>query len=310
VSVPAAVLDAAGEHVEGGFVPESVTRVGGGDINQAATVGDRSGTRWFVKWNRSAPAGMFEAELDGLKAFGKAAEGLSDLLRVPRPLAAGTAAGVGWLVMEVVSPAAGSQASPDRGWEARLGRGLADLHRRTAEEAGVDYGWRRDNWIGRLPQHNPASDDWPAFWRDHRLAPQVEAAHAARLLRDAERAELDELLDRMDAALGDAADDGASLLHGDLWGGNVMGCRDGRAAIYDPAVYRGHREVDLAMSELFGFPPGFLPAYREAWPVDPAYDEVRRDVYQLYYLLVHVNLFGRSYAAGAMASARRVLERA
>ena len=163
--------------------------------------------------------------------------------------------------------------------------------------------------LGRLAQANPPSVDWAAYWRDHRIAPQADAAHGAGLLSDAERLEVDRFLGRTDVILEGASAEGASLLHGDLWGGNVMASEGGRAALYDPAVYRGHREVDLAMSELFGFPSRFMPAYRDAWPVDGRYDEVRRDAYQLYYLLAHVNLFGRGYAAGAMGAVRRVLAR-
>ena len=119
---------------------------------------------------------------------------------------------------------------------------------------------------------------------------------------------LDELADRIPQMLNASLPDGPSLLHGDLWGGNAFPDAQGRPVIIDPAVYRGDPEVDLAMSELFGFPSGFHSAYRAVRPVDQGYEDVRRDLYQLYYLLVHVTLFGSGYEAPALAAARRVLD--
>lgn len=286
----------------------SSTRIGGGDINEAAALTTSSGDRLFLKWNAHAPAGMFEAEADGLEAL-RAAAG-PDLV-IPAVIAIGEAEGAAWLLMEFVGldGPSGGRSGPDE-WAAQLGRGVAALHAADAEGAPSppsSYGWHRDNFIGRLPQVNGWDDDWSTFWRDRRIAPQVRRAAEAGLIAGAARQDLDHLLDRMDDALEGADQEGPSLLHGDLWGGNAMPAGDGRAAIYDPAVYRGHREVDLAMSELFGFPAGFMPAYREVWPVDELYDVRRRDLYQLYYLLVHVNLFGRSYVSGSVAAARRVL---
>jgi len=290
----------------------SSTRIGGGDINEAAALTTSSGERLFLKWNADAPAGMFAAEADGLEALGAAAG--PDLV-VPAVIATGSSADGAWLLMDFVGRD-GSSSDRSRGdqWAERLGRGLAALH---AAEIGDDespsfgfsdrYGWRRDNFIGRLPQPNGWHDQWSTFWRDRRIVPQVRHAVDAGRIDRAEREGLDRLIERMDDALEGAGADGPSLLHGDLWGGNTMEAGDGRAAIYDPAVYRGHREVDLAMSELFGFPDRFMPAYREASPVDELYDVRRRDLYQLYYLLVHVNLFGRSYVDGTMAATRRVL---
>lgn len=293
----------------------SAVRTGGGDINEAAILDTDAGHRLFLKWNRSPPDGMFEAEADGLAALGAAAG--ADLV-VPEVIARGTAAHDGgrdasaWLLMEHIGPRAGSGGDDgtgdrpperDAGWAVRLGRGLAELHR----TGSTEFGWHRDNFIGRLPQRNQPDEDWVAFWRDRRMAPQLRSAVDAGLVGGAARTDLDHLVERMDEALAGAATEGPSLLHGDLWNGNAMSVGDGRAAIYDPAVYHGHREVDLAMTELFGFPSDFMPAYREAWPVDELYDARRRDLYQLYYLLVHVNLFGRSYLAGSVTAARRVL---
>jgi fructosamine-3-kinase len=150
-----------------------------------------------------------------------------------------------------------------------------------------------DNFIGALPQRNEASGSWAEFWRARRLQPQLAMARDAGRLPGRE-VDWERLWDRLPEVLAPAEQDGPSLLHGDLWGGNVLAAAAGPALI-DPAVYRGHREADLAMTELFGgFGDGFYAAYREAWPLLPGY-ATRRAVYQLWYLLVHVNLFGGDY---------------
>lgn len=187
-------------------------------------------------------------------------------------------------------------------WE-RLGTGLASLHRVRAER----HGWPSDNVIGSLPQANGWMDEWPAFWRERGLGPQLRLAYDSGWFEPSARRRFDALLDRLDEFLAPAAEDGPSLLHGDLWSGNVHPTADGEAALIDPASYHGHREVDLAMAELFGgFDTTFHDAYREAWPLADGYDEARRAIYQLYYLLVHVNLFGGGYVArtlGALGAA-------
>jgi fructosamine-3-kinase len=162
------------------------------------------------------------------------------------------------------------------------------MHRATSGR----YGWSRANFIGPLPQSNDAADDWPSFWRTQRLEPQVRLARDQ--LGSATVARFARLLGELEPRLGPAAEDGPSLLHGDLWNGNVHFTAEGGALI-DPSSYYGHREVDLAMAALFGgFPASFLAAYSTEWPLS-AGAESRRPVYQLYYLLVHVNLFGSGY---------------
>ncbi|MFG1691447.1 fructosamine kinase family protein, partial [Gemmatimonadota bacterium] len=164
------------------------------------------------------------------------------------------------------------------------------------------------NYIGALPQSNGPGTEWADFWRDERILPQVERARDAGHFPGRESEELDTLLEALPGILEGAGDDGPSLLHGDLWSGNVYPGPAGEPVLIDPSVYRGHREVDLAMSELFGgFPPSFYDAYHEAWPISPRYDAVRRDAYQLYYLLVHVNLFGFGYVGSSMSAVRRLL---
>jgi len=277
--------------------------VGGGCVSASARLDTDDGGAWFAKWNADAGAGLFVAEADGLAALAAAAGKDARVPEVAGVGGRGVPSDPGWIVMEYL-PA--GQPSPD--YSARLGRGLAELHARPGPDpAGGAFGWPTDNFIGSLPQANAPLGDWPSFWRERRLEPQVRLARDSGALSAGEGRPLEALLDDLDTVLAGAAEEGPSLLHGDLWGGNVFPGSDGTPVLIDPAVYRGHREVDLAMSELFGFPGGFLPAYREAWPTDLAYDRVRRHAYQLYYLLVHVNLFGRSYMAPSLDAARRAL---
>jgi fructosamine-3-kinase len=180
---------------------------------------------------------------------------------------------------------------------ADLGRAVATMHRSAAASCDGDA----PNIIGSLPPSNRRTAAWPAVWRDERIVPQLERAGGA-FGRD-HRRRFDAWLNRLDDVLADAAEDGPSLLHGDLWSGNVHVLEDGAAALIDPSSYYGHREVDLAMAELFGgFGAEFLAGYEAVWPLRPGYRERRRGAYQLYYLLVHVNLFGGSYVAGALSA--------
>jgi protein-ribulosamine 3-kinase len=261
--------------------------IGGGCIHHGARLDTDAGRSFFLKWNVDVPAGMFEAEAEGLAAIRA-----SGTLRAPEPIAWGHAAdGAGWLVLEYVA-----LGRPSADTSARLGRGLAALHASATEPM---FGWRRDNWIGSLAQANAPTMRWADFWRVRRLAPQLDLARQKGHLREVV---LDRALDVGCAALADITR--PELVHGDLWSGNWLVAENGEPVLIDPAVYLGHGEVDLAMSELFG---GFERAFYEAYGITPEYRSYRRDLYQLYYLLVHVNLFGASYEAGALAAARRVV---
>ncbi|HUT41997.1 MAG TPA: fructosamine kinase family protein [Gammaproteobacteria bacterium] len=254
--------------------------IGGGCINEASRIryGD---TDYFVKLNNARQAEMFAAEAAGLAALRQCSD-----LRIPEPVCFGNDAQSAWLVLEYL-PLGG------HGNARALGAGLAAMHRITQDR----YGWERDNTIGSTPQLNPLTDDWIGFWREQRLRFQLELAahhgHGGRLQAQGEL-----LLDCFQE-LFDGYTPAASLLHGDLWSGNHAWTQAGEPAIFDPAVYYGDRETDIAMTELFGgFGVGFYAAYEEAWPLDPGY-RARKPLYNLYHVLNHLNLFGGGYLGQA-----------
>ena len=280
-----------------------VRSLGGGSIHHAARLETRAGPV-FIKWSPGLAGVGFGSEARSLEALRCACED-SEALVVPGVLgyrdSSGELASVGWLALEYLAP--GGDLG-DRGFGTRLGRGLAALH---APLPGL-FGWEEDNFIGPLPQANPTGASWPSFWRDARLAPQLETARSTDLLSQADDAVMDRVLDRTVEMLESVADEAPVLLHGDLWSGNVLRTDANRAALIDPSCYRGHREVDLAMAELFGgFPDSLHQAYHEFRPLTEGYPEVRRPLYQLYYLLVHLNLFGAGYLSGCLAAARTAL---
>ena len=254
--------------------------VGGGCINQAQRV-QYGATTYFVKLNTADKADMFAAEACGLQELRS-----SNTLRVPEPVSWGDNGESAWLVMENLQ-------FGGRGDQAALGEGLAAMHRITRRQ----FGWTRDNTIGSTLQVNTPADDWVEFWRERRLGFQLELAashgYGGRLQSQGEK-----LLDAFPVLFAGYAPQ-ASLLHGDLWSGNYARTTDGEPAIFDPAVYYGDREADLAMTELFGgFGAGFYAAYRAQYPLDPGY-AVRRKLYNVYHILNHLNMFGGGYHAQA-----------
>jgi protein-ribulosamine 3-kinase len=268
--------------------------VAGGCIHQTARLSTNTGEDFFLKWTQGAVSDVFAAEADGLSALRESTD-----LTVPEVIGNSDASeNPAWLLLEYVPR--GSRA-PD--YAEHLGEALAALH----EAREGPYGWHRSNYIGSLPQANTTMDNWPAFWWAERLEPQLALA------RDNGRAAgLDRhwatLESKLPALLEHAEENGRSLLHGDLWSGNVYPGPDGWPVLVDPAVYRGHREVDLAMTELFGgFPEAFYAAYEHRQPLTAGYRDVRRHVYQLYPLLVHVNLFGGPYVNSAEGALQKAL---
>lgn len=252
--------------------------VAGGCINDTQMLADTKGRRYFVKINEADRLNMFEAEAEGLREILS-----SGAIRAPRPIGTGVASGSAFLVLEYFSFRGG------RVDDARLGRELAAMHRHQQSR----FGWSRDNTIGATAQHNAPMDDWLQFWREHRLGFQLQLAaqhgYGGKLQKRGER--LMEMLEKFF----EGYQPRASLLHGDLWSGNYGGLSDGTPVLFDPAVYYGDREADLAMTELFGgFSPAFYAAYRESYPLAAGYT-TRKNLYNLYHILNHLNLFGGGY---------------
>jgi protein-ribulosamine 3-kinase len=271
------------------FTPAAPRSVGGGCINAAVTLSDGEQT-YFVKVNAPDRLPMFAAEAAGLAAIAE-----TDTIRVPEPLCTGTAGGQSFIAMEhIVLSGRSAQGA------AEAGRQLAAMHRASRP----NFGWDRDNTIGATPQENVSDPDWIAFWRERRLGFQLDLA-----AQNGYRGRLQEQGRRLLAAFPALIDHAPvpSLLHGDLWGGNIGFDRAGEPVIFDPAVYYGDREADLAMTELFGgFGPDFYAAYQEAWPLDPGY-RTRKNLYNLYHVLNHLNLFGSGYLGQAEAMIGRLL---
>ena len=236
----------------------------------------------FRKTGPEAALARFEAEADGLNELRAAGE-----IRVPEVIDVGVLNGQAYIDLERLEfgPAT-------RGVEAALGEKLAALHRHTQAQ----YGWFRDNTIGLTPQHNELSDDWIGFFRQHRLGFQVDLAVRNGYGEIGEPGrQLGEILPTLFAGY----EPQPSLLHGDLWGGN-WGSVDGEPVLFDPAVYYGDRESDIAMTMLFGgFGRAFYEAYEASWPMAPGHER-RLKLYRLYHVLNHLNLFGRGYLGQAV----------
>jgi fructosamine-3-kinase len=265
------------------------TPVSGGDISAAWRLDVHDGAL-FLKTGPPSAAEMFAAEAEGLAEIAR-----TETITAPQLLASGqTDTGVflalEWLDLERAEAAA----------ERRLGEQLANLHRSTASR----FGWQRDNTIGLTPQINSWNEDWVDFFRNHRLGFQLALA-----AQNGFGGELQEsgarLLKRLPVYF-EQEQPAASLLHGDLWAGNWACCK-GRPVIFDPAVYYGDRETDLAMTRLFGgFGRNFYAAYEAAWPLRDGYLE-RQHLYQLYHVLNHLNLFGSAYLGGALELIKKLL---
>ncbi len=270
--------------------------VAGGDINEACRLELTDGTRVFMKANRKDNLSFFTAEAAGLEAVAR-----TGVIGTPELLCYGTdedRGGFSFLLMEWIQ----GERRISNYWET-FAHQLAAMHRAPTQNfvSGGTYGFDQNNHIGARPQTNTANDSWVTFFRDCRLEPQFRSAEHYWGNGDLKR--IGWLLDHLGDFL--VEPENPSLLHGDLWSGNVIEGNDGRAWLIDPAVYVGHAEADIAMTELFGgFPQGFYSAYRETGLLQPDY-EGRRDLYNLYQLLNHLNLFGRSY----LSSVRRILDK-
>jgi len=264
--------------------------VGGGSINRAFKVLSEQGPL-FLKLNTPSALGMFEAEAAGLEVLAQAGA-----VRVPAVVAAGAVADAAYLILEWIDFGTKSEAA-----ERSLGADLASQHRVTRSE----FGWDRDNTIGSTPQVNTRAGDWPTFFCERRLRYQLALA-VRNGLPVATAADVERLLDGV-VVLFDEYEPDASLLHGDLWGGNWGVTTDGVPVVFDPAVYYGDRETDLAMTRLFGgFGNAFYDAYAQAWPLAPGWER-RVELYNLYHLLNHCNLFGAGYLASVQGALEKLL---
>ncbi|NND80672.1 MAG: phosphotransferase [Maribacter sp.] len=256
-----------------------IKAVSGGDISKAYCV-FTSTQRFFLKVNESANAlKMFLTEKDGLEIISN-----TKTIKAPEVRHCGKYESVSYLLMEFIE----SKNPTSKEFET-LGHQLASLH---AFAVGDSFGWNQDNYIGSLPQSNKNHKDWALFYVRERLLPQLKWANEKRLLTSLEIPSETKLIKGCERFFPKVR---PALLHGDLWGGNYLIDSHGVPYLIDPAVYFGHHEVDLAMTQLFGgFSSNFYAAYAEKIPAEP-FQKERRDIYQLYYLLVHLNLFGSSY---------------
>ncbi len=263
-----------------------VTPIGGGDIGESARAELASGERVFVKHYPASPPEAVQREAEGLAWLAE-----PGALPVARVRGFDTAARV--LVLDWIEPGRPTQAGDEA-----FGQGLAALHRAPCDA----FGAQPDNFIGSLAQSNRSHATWPAFFAAERIAPQVKRAVDAGLFSSADAAKADRLIARLEGVLGPP--EPPARLHGDLWGGNRLCDETGRSWLIDPAAYAGHREIDLAMMQLFGgFSARVFDAYAEAHPLAPGAAN-RTGIYQLYPVLVHVNLFGGHY----VESARRIVD--
>ncbi|HEX8550793.1 MAG TPA: fructosamine kinase family protein [Abditibacteriaceae bacterium] len=269
---------------------QSVVEIAGGDINRAAQVAV-GGENIFVKWNENAPSDLFEVEARGLEMLRAA-----NALRVPQVLAIGEQ----FLALEYIGE--GIIFNRDE-WSKRFAEGLATQHRCLAPDA--QFGLEASSYLGLMPQQNTPTTSWPHFWRNCRLAPQIDFARERGIGEERLRL-LDEIQNRIEQLLDYNAR--PSLLHGDLWSGNYLAA-SASAVLVDPAIYYGDREAELGYIELFGgFPANFVAHYNAAWPLEDGYEQ-RRPVHQLYYLLAHFNLFGEPYGQTVERVCRQILER-
>lgn len=277
-SVPADVLEALEREI--GLIADDSTAqpVAGGSINRTLRL-HRAAGPVFLKLASSSGRDMLVAEAAGLTALGA-----TRTIRVPGVLAVGATASTAYLALEWLD-----LCNPRGAAGGPLGERLALLHAHTDRQ----FGWHRDNTIGTTLQPNPRHENWLTFWREARLGHQIELAQG-RGLPAALGTRLLRLADGLDRWLG-AHEPQPSLVHGDLWGGNWGVLRNGEPCVFDPAVYYGDREVDIAMTQLFGgFDAAFYAAYERVSPLPPGAD-ARRALYNLYHLLNHFNLFGPGY---------------
>ena len=270
---------------------ESSFSVQGGSINQTQVLVLSNGVQVFMKQNSNPPTDFFLAEAKGLRLLNQAKKGP----RIPKPIAIQSGPRPTFLLMEYIK-----SFSEDKNFAERFAQSLSELHRVSQESFGLDH----NNFIGSTPQQNQMEKDGLVFFRDHRIDFQRKLARENGLLPISTDKKIDSLCDNLASFL-NVTGESPALVHGDLWSGNYFSDPKGKPCMFDPAAYYGLRETDLAMTELFGrLPQRFYDAYQESFPMNPGYQE-RKDLYNLYHLLNHLNLFGSSY----LSSVQQVINR-
>ena len=263
--------------------------MGGGSINDAFLLTGENAQQYFVKTNRTGQKAMFEAETRGLQEIAS-----SHTIKVPKPVCFGENQAQSYIVLEYLDMAG-------RADQRVLGEQLAAMHQVTAEQ----FGWEINNTIGATFQPNDWMDNWLSFWSEQRLGFQLQLA--AQNGYGGELQSLGEKLLLAMPKLFSGFEIKPSMLHGDLWGGNVAGLKDGTPVIFDPALYYGDREADLAMTYVFGgFSPDFYASYQNAFPLDDGF-AVRKTFYNIYHIINHLNLFGGGYHGQAIYMLEQVL---
>ena len=295
------------------FAIDNRRSVSGGCINQGYAISSTS-RNYFAKINQASQVAMFEAEALGLQQMRE-----TQTIRVPEPICWGTEGNSAYIVLEWLD--LGGRGG-DSAWE-EMGCKLAAMHKytlpcpgrtrghspynRPGEEANAGllrggFGWDINNTIGSTVQINHWTTNWAEFWKEHRIGYQLKLAKS----RGGHFPQGERLLKLIPELLA-GYEPKPSLVHGDLWGGNAGVTSAGEPVIFDPATYFGDREVDIAMTELFGgFPAAFYRGYAQVWPLDSGYEK-RKTIYNLYHILNHFNLFGGSYESQANQMINRIL---
>lgn len=271
----------------------NVRPLGGGCINEVHCITMSGGPEYLLKVNRNVPADFFRREAEGLEALRRAGS-----IRVPRPLSDGfcTESRSHYLLTEFVPTG-----RKGNDFFEVFGNQLAELHRRSTQP---EYGFATDNYLGSTVQVNRRNESWIEFFAESRIGYQVRLANQNQLATPELNRLSDRFCDRLDSLLSDSLERPA-LIHGDLWGGNFLVDPEGKPVLIDPAAHFAHREAELAMTQLFGgFSQEFYDAYHETWPLQDGWPD-RLELYKLYHLLNHLNLFGTSYLSGCLAILRR-----
>ncbi len=268
---------------------QSLQSISGGCINETWKITDTSNNDWFIKINKKSRVDMFKTEHKGLEEISK-----SKSISCPKPVCYGLTSNSSFLILEYLNLVPLTN-------QTEAGKQLAQMHQHTTKK----YGWSYDNTIGSTPQSNFQHDDWGSFWKNERLLYQLTLAKNKGYSIAAYEMGL-KLANNL-VFFFDSYQPKASLLHGDLWAGNFASDKTGNPVVYDPAVYYGDRETDIAMTELFGgFNSDFYASYQNHYPLDEGYKN-RKSLYNLYHILNHYNLFGGSYESQAIKVTQSLL---